>query len=123
MPTSHPVPTNLEFIKKQSKDLRKAFAEGNADALQRIHDHLPRARQLPDEQLRELELSLQEAQHALASEYGFGKWEDLLAAVTVPTFEELHRLSDRDAQVLHLEPDGSALLVERVGALLAARGM
>lgn len=83
MPTSLPARANLKFLKKQSKDLHKAFAAGETQALQRIHDHLPRARQLDGDGLQALDLSLQEAQHALACEYGFTKWEELLVAGTL----------------------------------------
>ena len=116
MPISLPAPTNLEFIKKQSKDLRRAFAEGDADALQRIHDHLPRARQLEDDDLRGLDLSLQEAQHALACEYGFDKWEDLLIAVEPPGFEELIRLPGQVMTLLLREVDQRDLVCALIGA-------
>lgn len=116
MSTAHPVPTNLEFIKKQSKDLRKAFAEGHAEALRRIHDHLPRARQLSAEQMLTFDLSLQECQHALACEYGFGKWEELLSAVKAPQFEDLVRLPDQAIEVLMRHTDQKDLVIALVGA-------
>ena len=77
---------------------------------------MPRARQLADDELRILDLSLQEAQHALACEYGFGKWEDLLAAVEPPTFEDLVRLPDwaRRLLVRHIDQR------DMVGALIGA---
>ena len=44
MPISLPGGANLEFLKKQSKELHQAFAAGETEALQCIHAHLPRAR-------------------------------------------------------------------------------
>ena len=79
MPATLPARANLEYLKKQSKDLRRAFAEGEADAVDRIRRCLPRAGRLEESQLGEMDLSLQETQHALACEYGFGKWEELVA--------------------------------------------
>ena len=116
MPVSLPARANLEFIKKQSKDLQRAFAAGDPDALQRIHAHLPRARQLGDDELRALDLSLQESQHALACEYGFGKWEDLLVAVEPPSFEDLIRLPHRATRALVRELEQRDVVHALVGA-------
>jgi len=116
MPTPLPARASLEFLRKQSKDLRQAFAAGETEALQQIHDHLPRARQLADEDLRGLDLSLQEAQHALACEYGFGKWEDLLVAVEPPSFDDLARLSDRATALLLREVAQHDVVYGLIGA-------
>ena len=64
MPTALPERANLEFLRKQSKDLHRAFAEGEAGAVARIRQHLPRAGRMPEGEVRAMELSLQEAQHA-----------------------------------------------------------
>lgn len=79
-----PVRASLENLRKQAKALHRAFHDGDADAVRRIHDHLPKAATLSAEELRRFDLSLQEAQHVLAKEYGRASWDDLRAAVEVP---------------------------------------
>ena len=116
MPATLPARANLEYLKKQSKDLRRAFAEGEADAVDRIRRCLPRAGRLEESQLGEMDLSLQETQHALACEYGFGKWEELVAAVEAPGFDDLARLNDRETQILMREVDQNVLVRALVGA-------
>ena len=116
MSISLPERANLEFLKKQSKDLQRAFAAGEAEAVNRIHQHLPRARSLAQDQLGAMELSLQEAQHALACEYGFAKWEALTAAVEAPGFDDLAKLTDREIQILMREVDQKVLVTALLGA-------
>jgi len=103
-------PGDLEYLRKQAKDLHRAFAESDDKAVARVREHLPRVGKLGEAQLRSTELSLQEAQHVLACEYGFRKWAELLAVVEPPPFEQLHRLSDRDAQMLMRECDALDLV-------------
>lgn len=79
-----PVRASLENLRKQAKALHRAFRDGDADAIQRIRQHLPKAAVLPAEDLRRLDLSPQEAQHVLAKEYGFAAWDELKAAIDVP---------------------------------------
>ena len=116
MSMSLPARANLEFLKKQSKDLQRAFAAGEAEAVNRVHQHLPRARSLAQDQLGAMELSLQEAQHALACEYGFAKWEALTAAVEAPGFDDLAKLTDREIQILMREVDQKVLVTALVEA-------
>lgn len=114
--TSLPARANLEFLKKQSKDLQRAFAGGDAGAIERIRQYLPRAGSLNDADAGAFELSLQEAQHALACEYGHGKWEDLIAATEDAGFEDLAQLTDRETQILMREIDQKVLVQALVGA-------
>jgi hypothetical protein len=76
----------------------------------RIGQYLPRAGKLEGESLRAIDLSLQETQHALACEYGFGKWEELMAVVDGPQFDDLMQLTDREAQILLREVDQRELV-------------
>ena len=96
---------SIEYLRKESKALLRAFAAGDASTVARIRQHLPRAGRLADADIPSMDLSLQEVQHALACEYGFRTWEDMLAAVNGPRLEDLSRLSRRDAQVLLREAD------------------
>ena len=75
-----PARANLEFLRKEARDLHHAFQAGDADAVERISDFLPRAGGLSTEDLADIKLSRQEAQHALACSYGFHKWDELIAA-------------------------------------------
>jgi hypothetical protein len=117
MSISLPERANLEFLKKQSKDLQRAFAAGEAEAVNRIHHHRAlRTRSLAQDQLDAMELSLQEAQHALVCEYGFAKWEALTAAVEAPGFDDLAKLTDREIQILMREVDQKVLVTALLGA-------
>lgn len=116
MSASLPARANLEFLKKQAKELQRAFTAGDADAVERIRTHLPRAGKLPSDDVAALDLSLQEAQHALACEYGFGKWEELLDAVQGGSFEDVVRLTDRETQILMREVDQKDLITCLIGA-------
>ena len=101
MSISLPTWANAEFLRKQSKELRQAFADGEDDAVARIRQYLPRAGKLKGESLLAIDLSLHETQHALACEYGFGKWEELMAVVDGPRFDDLMRPTDRSGHQGH----------------------
>jgi hypothetical protein len=97
-----PARASLEYLRKQAKDLHRAVAAGDSGAIERIRRHLPRAGSLAPEELNQAGVSLQEAQHALASEYGFRRWVELLAAVQ-PCIDDICRLTDRETQILMRE--------------------
>ncbi|MBT3346740.1 MAG: hypothetical protein HN712_17765 [Gemmatimonadetes bacterium] len=104
-----PERASIEFLKKESRDLHKAFQAGDADAISRISTFLPRAAGLvpstsPDD-LSHFDLSRQEAQHALAGSYGCAKWEELLDTVRVQDLDALDLLSDRSVQITMREVD------------------
>ena len=123
MPTRDlPVRANLENLRKQAKALHRAFLDGDADAVQRIRDNLPRAEALSDQDLRAHDLSLQEAQHVLAKEYGLASWDDLKAALSTAGFDDLARLNDRETQTLLREISQLDLSRSLVGAPKAVRG-
>jgi hypothetical protein len=52
-----------------------------------------------DPELSQPKVSLQEAQHALASEYGFRRWVEMLAVVR-PCIDDILLLTDRETQIL-----------------------
>jgi len=97
---SLPPNASLEQLRKQAKDLRKACSQGDESAIARARAHLPRLAN-GDESV---EVTLQEAQHILAKEYGFAKWEELTAGLDYD-FARMAWLSDREAQVLLRETD------------------
>jgi hypothetical protein len=99
-----PPQASLEQIRKQAKELRKAYRDGDAAAATRIRANLPRLTEGAMKEVVAAEVSLQEVQHVLAREYGFPRWEELSAAVAEAAsddgFGALAWISDRDAQVL-----------------------
>jgi hypothetical protein len=68
---------NLGHLKKQAKDLIRAYRRGEPGALARFRDALPAAGGRSDEQIVALELRLRDAQSCIAREYGFASWDDL----------------------------------------------
>ena len=77
-----PAQPNLEQLKKQAKDLRKAYQQADPKAMQRIKDHHPRLSSASDSAISPVDFSLQEAQLILAREFGFPSWSKLVAGVT-----------------------------------------
>lgn len=78
-----PPQANLRQLKSQAKDLRKASASHDAEALTRIRTNHPRHERSNDDSL--VDLSLQEAQLVIAREYGFDSWPRLTEAVESST--------------------------------------
>ena len=87
---SQPLPDSpdLSFDKKQAKALLRASRSGDAGALDRIFQHLPRLRQArPDD------LTLADAQFVIARERGFESWTALKAHIVAQ--QPLQRHTDR----------------------------
>ncbi len=109
-----PEQASIEFLKKESRDLHKAFQAGDADAVSRIATFLPRAAGLgastSPHDLHHFDLSRQEAQHALAGSYGCAKWEELTDTVRVQDLDALDLLSDRSVLIAMREADYSDLV-------------
>ena len=75
MPSSSlPARPNLGHLRNQAKDLLKAYRSGQPSAIARFRTSLSHYSRLTDDELRELSLSLGDAQRAVASEYGFSSW-------------------------------------------------
>ena len=82
MPTSLSPYPNLEQLKKQAKDLRKAQAAGSLEAAKRLKVHVHRFADLSDEDALQADLALRDAQHVIACEHGFAGWRDMLEVVS-----------------------------------------
>ena len=106
---------NLEQLKKQAKDLRKAHQSADPEAAKRIEEHLPRLSSASEAEILQGDFSLQEAQHVIAGEYGFKNWNWLQAVVEID-FDLLAKLTDRGVQVLMREVDHKDLVVALKGA-------
>ena len=97
-PAAHlPPRASLENLRKQAKALHRAFTDGDAVAVDRIRQYLPRADALVDGDVSGFGLSLQEAQHALSKEYGCASWDDLRAIVEM-SFDAIADLHKSDLQ-------------------------
>ena len=78
MPSSHlPARPNLEQLRKQAKDLLKDYRAGHPPALLRFRESLPRLAHVSDARLKEISLSLRDAQRVIAVEQGFDDWTQL----------------------------------------------
>src|SRR5262245_32335697 len=70
---SLPARPSLESLRKQAKQLARDVADGDAAAIARVKEHLPRV---------EPPLTQRNAQLVIAREYGFAGWQDLTAEVS-----------------------------------------
>ena len=73
-PSSLPARPNIEYLKNQAKYLLKAYRAGHPSALERFRLTTRHYSRLPDDDLVRPSLSLGDAQHVLAAEYGFHSW-------------------------------------------------
>jgi len=82
---------DLDHLRKEAKALLRAHREGDPSARQTLR-HIARLANLPDSELSTAAVSLQEAQHALARDYGFKHWpalKDEVASRAAPTRGDL----------------------------------
>ena len=70
-PSTYPPHPNLQQLKNQAKNLRKAVQVADAEAIQRLKDHLPRFSEIPESEIRSAEVSLKGCQHVISREYCF----------------------------------------------------
>jgi hypothetical protein len=134
MSTHHlPVIPHLDHLKRQAKDLRDAYAAGDAAARERVRVHRGRNQSPPDP------LKLSDAHLVIAREYGFTSWPRLkshvvgLDGVQREIADLRLRFHARDAQVRsrvralanirerfeRFDPEGDELSVVDAGLVLA----
>lgn len=126
MPRSLPDRPNLEYLRKEAKDLLKAQRAGEqtvCDTLRQLH----RFAQASDTEILAADLSLHEAQSALARDYGFASWPQLTANVAA-----MIRQPDQDRRSRQVVIPGVPhanfdihwdMPVRAMGALLHFRGI
>ncbi|WP_162180044.1 ankyrin repeat domain-containing protein [Bryobacter aggregatus] len=86
---------NLEQQKKQAREFLRAIRSGNVDALSRLRRHHARWATSDEREVR-LQVSLHDAQFALAREQGFASWPKLKAHAD-PSSRSVHtRLFETD---------------------------
>lgn len=76
---------NLEHLKYQAKDLLKGYAARDPGVAQRIREFHPHFNGSTDARIFDTQLSLSDAQLAIAREYGFPSWARLKAHIEKPT--------------------------------------
>ena len=64
MSSQLPSSPNSELLRKQAKELKKAYADNESEARRRVRSHHPRSMEITD-------LTLQDAQLVIAREYGY----------------------------------------------------
>ena len=72
---------NLEHLKKQAKDLLRAYQSGDLQVYERLQEYLPRFARQSDQGIPAGNISLHDAQHVVAMSYGFENWSALREAV------------------------------------------
>ena len=75
---------NLNHLKYQAKDLLKEHAAHTPEMAQRIREFHPRFGRATDAEVFNAQLSLSDAQLAIAREYGFSSWARLKAHIEKP---------------------------------------
>jgi hypothetical protein len=108
MPSALPQKPSLEQLRKQAKDLLKAHANRELYAC-RILRRLHRFRDSSDVQVFAKDLSLQEAQHALALEYGLESWKALLDRVESAQKETYTMADDKGRSDSQAKADEEAI--------------
>ena len=88
--------SNLDHLRKQAKDLLRAYRRAEPEAFQRIRQSLPAARGMEDSALASLQLRLHDMQSCVAREHGLASWQDLKDAV------DTMRAKARDLAALRL---------------------
>jgi hypothetical protein len=79
---------NLDHLKYQAKDLLKAHAARSPEVAQRLREFHPRFNRTTDAAIFDAELSLSDAQLAIARESGFPSWPRLKKHVEKPTLAD-----------------------------------
>ncbi len=79
--SSLPERPSLEHLRRQAKDLQRAYVEGGRAALERLRTSLPAAYGKSDAEVRGMHLRLHDAQSCIAREHGFTSWSELRAYV------------------------------------------
>jgi HEAT repeat protein len=87
MSRSLPDRPNLDRLRREAKSVVKAHRAGDRDVCSALR-HIARLSSLSDEQILAETVSLQEAQHALARDYGFRGWTELRDHVEARRAEE-----------------------------------
>ena len=78
-PTRH---TDLKQVKRQAKELLRSHREGSASSCEKLRV-IPRLSHMSDREILNSDISLQEAQHALARDSGYASWADMKRQIAI----------------------------------------
>ena len=94
---------NLDHLRRQAKALLSAIEAGEASAVATVQEHLPAAKGMTAEQVRQAGFRLADAQSAIGRQTGFASWPQLARHV--------QQLRDLEGtwEFAHLEIDGRAV--------------
>ncbi|HEY4211989.1 MAG TPA: hypothetical protein VGM84_10950 [Steroidobacteraceae bacterium] len=112
---SVPARPSLEQYRKQAKDLVKERARLLPEALERIHRHHPRLRELSETQLRAAAFTLSDAQLVLAREHAFKTWPEFMRHVASARPQAQEPTPAPKRYVAHIDADGVPLEAEIAG--------
>jgi uncharacterized protein (TIGR03067 family) len=76
-PQRLPARPHLDHLRRQAKALLTALRDGDPEAVATFREHLPAARGMTGEQVREAGFRLADAQSAVARKMGFASWPQL----------------------------------------------
>jgi ankyrin repeat protein len=94
-----PQSPDLSHLKKQAKDLLRAFQQSDPSAIARFRVSLPSAAGLSPAQLAAQPLRLHDAQSLIAREYGFASWGELKTYVDWKSAGQKTTAADRERWV------------------------
>jgi hypothetical protein len=101
-----PPQANLDHLKNQAKALHKSHQQAKSEVCPVLR-HLHRFADAADEEILSANLTLTEAQFALAMEYGFESWQELRQAVLrLKPSEDYVPGAEGDALILPAPPGG-----------------
>ena len=100
---------SLRHLKNEAKQLLRALEDGSREAAARVRAHLRRVGGAKESHIEPSEVSLQEAQHVVAREYGFATWVELADAVET-RFERIAELSREHLEQLFRETEQRDLI-------------
>ena len=98
---------HLSHLKKQAKDLLRAFQQRDPAAMERFRESLPSAQGLSPENAAAQPFRLHDAQSALAREYGFASWTELKTYVEWKSAGQKTTAAERE-RWLNLVYEGSS---------------
>lgn len=114
-----PARPNPEFLRKQAKELRRDCRAGLAEAVERLEAHHPRY-----DEIDVAGLGLQDAQLAVAREYGYASWPRLIEVVAqvqdAPPIKQA--LDSGDLTVLRRTLDAEPNAMQRSFGVVDRRG-
>jgi ankyrin repeat protein len=112
-PDSSAAPLNLEQLRKRAKDLRKAHAAGDPDALERVRAQRSAGGPLAAQRAAHPPLRLSEAQLVVAREAGFASWSRARRAIEQQSGTEAEAEADLIRAALAGDTGAVAAVLER----------